>query len=160
MHLLTLGLAPLLFVLGTRAQVFIAATTNNDGTQGVLQGCYSNVNFNLFDSAPYITSALAAASVQGCVNYCRVSGYTYAMEQGYLSKSPTYYGGPFWLVFANIDLQISVYVQMRSILGRGRSRRSTPVRVVCALEEAHRSTVLALREVPMDSFTRSEPMEL
>ena len=87
MHLSTLGLVPLLFALRTRAQTFINSVTNTDGTQGVLRGCYANVNFNFFDTpGGFVDKDSASVSVQACVQACRTNGDTYAMIQGYNSK--------------------------------------------------------------------------
>ena len=86
MHLSTLGLVPLLFALRTRAQTFANSVTNTDGTQGVLRGCYSNVNFNFFDAGGAVDRDSASTSVQACVQACNTNGDTYAMIQGYNSK--------------------------------------------------------------------------
>ena len=87
MHLSTLGLVPLLFALRTRAQTFANSVTTTDGAQGVLRGCYANVNFNFFDTpGGYVDKDSASVSVQACVQACRTNGDTYAMIQGYNSK--------------------------------------------------------------------------
>lgn len=94
MHLSTIGLVPLVFALGTQAQIFVQTAFNTDGTEGVLRGCYKNIQFNFFDTtAPtnagtggYISQNAAATSVEACVQACHTSGKTFALIQGYQSK--------------------------------------------------------------------------
>ena len=88
MHLSTLGLAPLLFALGTQSQSFVQTVTTTDGALGLLRGCYSNVGFNFFDTTAKFSQqpTSAAVSVQACVQACRTNGSTYSMIQGYNSK--------------------------------------------------------------------------
>lgn len=94
MHLSTIGLVPLLFALGTRAQTFVQSAINTDGTEGVLRGCYKNIQFNFFDTtAPtnggtgsYVAQNAASTSVEACVQACHTVGKTFALIQGYNSK--------------------------------------------------------------------------
>lgn len=92
MHLSTIGLVPLLFALGTRAQTFVNSAINTDGTEGVLRGCYANIQFNFFDTTSgggtgsYISENAASTSVEACVQACHTAGKTFALIQGYNSK--------------------------------------------------------------------------
>ena len=90
MHLSNLGLAPLLFALGTRAASFTYTSTNADGTIAVLRGCYVNNNFNFFDpsggSGGRTTINSAATTPGSCASACQAAGYPFAMIQGYNSK--------------------------------------------------------------------------
>ena len=86
MYLSTLGLAPLLFALGTRATTYIATTPLIDGSEAILRGCYANVGFSFFDttggSSGSFYATQGAASVNSCAQQCRNGGYTYSMIQG------------------------------------------------------------------------------
>ena len=94
MHLSALGLAPLLFALGTHAASFTYTSTNSDGTVAVLRGCYVNANFNFFDttggSGGKTTMNSFATSPGNCASACNTAGYTFAMIQGSQSKLPVH----------------------------------------------------------------------